>query len=121
MESKNLSNNINFYWLKSNNHYAIKNIENFNNYFFGFLNNVEEKIKNKIRIYDIQDINEKMNEFSQTETAQQTWQEDFSDIENETTTEPQSSSDQGFTNKAEKMTKDIFTDWLFGPISPVVS
>jgi len=65
--------------------------------------------------------NEKMNEFSQTETAQQTWQEDFSDIENETTTEPQSSSDQGFTNKAEKMTKDIFTDWLFGPISPVVS
>jgi hypothetical protein len=65
--------------------------------------------------------NEKMNEYTQTQTAQQAWQEDFSGVEDEPMTSEPTSTQQTTAGKAETMAKDVFSDWLFGPISPVVS
>lgn len=60
MNSKNFSNKILNLWIKNNNHYSIKNLEKFNNYFFNFLENIDLENKNKIKIFDIQDVNEFM-------------------------------------------------------------
>lgn len=55
MIRKNFSNKINNYWLVSSHHYGIKDLKKFNNYFFDFLENINENVKNRIKIFDIQE------------------------------------------------------------------
>lgn len=62
MIRRNFSRKINNYWLVLDHYYSMKNLKKFNNYFFCFLNNIEERIKKKIKIFDIQDADEFMND-----------------------------------------------------------
>lgn len=68
--------------------------------------------------------NEKMNQFSQTSEAQQSWEDDFGNIQDESPSQSGYSSETswdddgaGMADKAQKMAKDVFSDWLFGPIT----
>lgn len=66
--------------------------------------------------------NEKMNEYTKTSTAQQTWEEDFSGVQDETSgyEDPSTQAPQQ-PSKAERVVKDAFTDWIFGPLAPTVA
>ena len=65
---------------------------------------------------------EKMNEYTKTSTAQQAWEDDFSGVQDETSGyEDQSTQAPQQPSKAERVVKDAFTDWIFGPLAPTVA
>jgi hypothetical protein len=62
--------------------------------------------------------NKSMNDYSQTDRAKQSWQDDFGNVQPEQST-PTPETNQATNANQKSQSQDFLTDMLFGPLNPL--
>jgi hypothetical protein len=62
--------------------------------------------------------NKSMNDYSQTDQAKQSWQDDFGNVQPEQST-PTPETNQSTNANQKSQPQDFLTDMLFGPLNPL--